>query len=129
MLKLTYTHSGVTLERTVESLEAALRRRVFLGLRMGQSLGLEPTSASLLINGSLPALKALSTAIAESSTNALRLIRRSAAQVEMQLQGYWLASQQGSGEGVFYASNLDPVLESHLLNVWQMSQQDLSCLS
>jgi hypothetical protein len=127
MLKLTYTETGVTLERTFESLEAALRRRVFLGLSMGQPLGLEPTSASLLINASLPALKVLTTAIADSSSHALHLIQRGAAQVEMQLQGYWLAGQCGS-EGIFY-TNLDPVLESQLVSVWQTSQQDLSCLS
>jgi hypothetical protein len=127
MLKLTYTETGVTLERTFESLEAALRRRVFLGLSMGQPLGLEPTSASLLINASLPALQALTTAIADSSSHALQLIQRGAAQVEMQLQGYWLAEQYGS-EGVFY-TNLDPALESQLVSVWQTSQQDLSCLS
>jgi hypothetical protein len=69
----------------------------------------------------------LTTAIADSSSHALHLIQRGAAQVEMQLQGYWLAGQCGS-EGIFY-TNLDPVLESQLVSVWQTSQQDLSCLS
>jgi hypothetical protein len=127
MLKLTYTSTGVTLERSVESLDVAVRRRVMLGLRMGQPLGMEPTSVSLMVNRSVPALKALMSAVASAPASTLRLVQR-AAQVEMQLQGYWLAQQEPLGEGVFMM-NLDPTLEGHLVNIWQASQQDASCCS
>ncbi len=127
MLKLTYTSTGVTLERSVESLEVAVRRRVMLGLSMGQPLGMEPTSVSLMANRSVPALKSLVSAVAIAPASSLRLIQR-AAQVEMQLQGYWLAQQETLGEGVFMM-NLDPTLEDHLVNIWQASQQDASCCS
>lgn len=128
MLKLTYTSTGVTLERSVESLEVAVRRRMLLGLRMGQPLGMEPTSVSLMVNRSVPALKALISAIASAPASTLRLVQKEAAQVEMQLQGYWLAQQEPLGEGVFMM-NLDPTLEGHLVNIWQASQQDASCCS
>jgi hypothetical protein len=127
MLKLTYTSTGVTLERSVESLEIAVRRRVLLGISMGQPLGMEPTSISLMVNRSIPALKALMSAVASAPDSTLRLVQR-AAQVEMQLQGYWLAQQEALGEGVFMM-NLDPTLEGHLVNIWQASQQDASCCS
>jgi hypothetical protein len=128
MLKLTYTSTGVTLERSVESFEATIRRRVLLGLRIGEPVGLEPTSISLLVDHSLPALKGLMGAIAQTPTNALELVRKGAAQVEMRLQGYWLAQQENPGEGIFLM-NADPVLEGYLVNIWQASHQDASCCS
>jgi hypothetical protein len=143
MLKLTYTSTGVTLERSVEPLEVAVRRRMMLGLRMGQPLGMEPTSVSLMVNRSIPGLKALISAVASAPASTLRLVQKEAApaeiqqveiqqvemqQVEMQLQGYWLAQQEPLGEGIFMM-NLDPTLEGHLVNIWQASQQDASCCS
>jgi hypothetical protein len=128
MLKLTYTSTGVTLERSVEPLEVAMRQRVMLGLRMGQPLGMEPTSVSLMVNRSVPALRALMSAVASAPAASLRLIQKEAAQVEMQLQGYWLAQQESLGEGVFMM-NLDPTLEGHMVSIWQASQQDASCCS
>ena len=127
MLKLTYTSTGVSLERSVESLEAAMRRRVLLSLSMGAPLGLEPTSISLMVDRSLPKLKVLMRAISEAPAPALKLIHKEAAQVEMQLQGYWL-SQQEPEQGVFM-TNLDSGLEGHLVDVWRASQQDVSCFS
>jgi hypothetical protein len=127
MLKLTYTSTGVTLERSVESLDVVMRRRILLGLRMGQPLGMEPTSVSLMVNRSVPALKALMNAVASAPASTLRLVPRMA-QVEMQLQGYWLAQQEPLGEGIFMM-NLDSTLENHLVNIWQASQQDASCCS
>ena len=128
MLKLTYTSTGVTLERSVESFEAAIRQRVLLGLRIGEPVGLEPTSVSLLVSHSLPALNGLMREISQTPTNALELTQKGAAQVEMRLQGYWLAQQENQGEGIFFV-NTDPALENHLLKIWQSSHQDASCCS
>jgi hypothetical protein len=128
MLKITYTSTGATLEHSCESLEMTIRRRVMLSLRVGEPLGLEPTSVSLLVNHSLPALKVLVSAIAQTPPHALQLIQRGAAQVEMQLQGYWLAQSKTPGEGVFFA-HFDPALECHLVKIWRTSQQDVSCCS
>jgi hypothetical protein len=134
MLKLTYTSTGVTLERSVESFEATIRRRVLLGLRIGEPVGLEPTSISLLVNHSLPALEGLMRAIAphqesaQTPTNALELIQKGAAQIEMRLKGYWLTQSKNPGEGIFLM-NVEPVLEGYLVNIWQSSHQDASCCS
>lgn len=128
MLKLTYTSTGVTLEHSFEPFEATLRRRVLLGLRMGEPLGLEPISVSLLVSRSLPALRALTGAISRLPTGALQLIQSGADQVEMQLQGYWLAQPETPGTGMFFM-NFDPALEVHLIKIWQTSQQDVSCCS
>ncbi|MGB8702083.1 MAG: alr0857 family protein [Thermosynechococcaceae cyanobacterium] len=126
MLKLTYTSTGVTLERSCESLEAAIRRRVLLGLRLGEPLGLEPTSVSLLADASLSALKGLMGAIAQTQSPTLRLTPRGGNEVELQLQGYWLAQPEPPGEGIFFM-HLDPAIEPHFVNMWQASQQDASC--
>jgi hypothetical protein len=128
MLKLTYTSTGVTLERSVESFEAAIRQRVLLGLRIGEPVGLEPTSISLLVSHSLPALKGLMGAISKTPTNALELIQKGTAQIEMRLQGYWVAQQENLGEGIFFI-NTDPALENHLVQIWQSSHRDASCCS
>jgi hypothetical protein len=128
MLKLTYTSTGVTLERSVESFEATIRRRVLLGLRIGEPVGLEPTSISLLVSHSLPALEGLMRAITQTPTNALELIQKGAAQVEMRLKGYWLVQSESPGEGIFLM-NVEPVLEGYLVNIWQSSHQDASCCS
>jgi hypothetical protein len=128
MLKLTYTSTGVTLERSVEPFEAAIRQRVLLGLRIGEPVGLEPTSVSLLVSHSLPALKGLMAVIVQTPTNALELIQKGAAQVEMRLKGYWLTQSGNPGEGIFLM-NVEPVLEGYLVNIWQSSHQDASCCS
>jgi hypothetical protein len=136
MLKLTYTSTGVTLERSVESFEATIRRRVLLGLRLGEPVGLEPTSVSLLVSHSLPELKGLIGAMATLrsqgphpvSVHPLELIQKGAAQVEMRLQGYWLAQPENPGEGIFFM-NVDPFLEEYLVNIWQSSHLDASCCS
>jgi hypothetical protein len=128
MLKLTYTSTGATLERSVESLATALRRRVLLGLRTGEPLLLEPTSVSLLVSHSLPALQQLKTCIATAPTQTVQLIHKSATQIELQLQGYWLAQPEQVGEGVFYL-NLKNDLEDPLVKLWQSTHQDVSCCS
>lgn len=140
MLKFTYTSTGVILERSVESFEATIRRRVLLGLRLGEPVGLEPTSISLLVSHSLPDLKGLMGAMAtlrsqdshqasaQASVHALELTQKGPAQVEMRLQGYWLAQQENPGEGIFFM-NVDPVLEGYLVNIWQSSHLDASCCS
>ena len=128
MLKLTYTSTGVTLERSVEPFEAVIRQRVLLGMRIGEPVGLEPTSVSLLVSHSLPALKGLMTVIVQTPTNALELIQKGAAQVEMRLKGYWLTQSENPGEGIFLM-NAEPVLEGYLVNIWQSSHQDASCCS
>jgi hypothetical protein len=128
MLKLTYTSTGVILERSVESFEAAIRQRVLFGLRIGEPVGLEPTSISLLVSHSLPALKGLMGVVAQTPTHALELIQKEAAQVEMRLKGYWLAQQENPGEGIFFM-NVEPIIEGYLVNIWQSSHQDASCCS
>jgi hypothetical protein len=128
MLKLTYTSTGVTLERSVEPFEAAIRQRVLLGMRMGEPVGLEPTSVSLLVSHSLPDLKGLMAVIVQTPSNALELIQKGTAQVEMRLKGYWLSQSENPGEGIFLM-NVEPVLEGYLVNIWQSSHQDASCCS
>jgi hypothetical protein len=128
MLKFTYTSTGVTLERSVESFETSIRQRVLLGMRIGEPVGLEPTSISLLVSHSLPDLKRLMAVVVQTPTNALELIQKGAAQVEMRLKGYWLTQSENPGEGIFFM-NVEPVVEGHLVNIWQSSHQDASCCS
>ena len=128
MLKLTYTSMGVTLERSVEPLATALRRRVLLGLRTGAPLLLEPTSISLLVDHALPALRHLRACIDDAPTQTVQLIHKNATQIELQLQGYWLAQPEQVGEGIFFP-NLNDGLEDPLVELWQSTYQDVSCCS
>ncbi len=129
MLKLTYTSTGVTLERSVEFFEVAIRRRVLLGLRIGNPVGLEPTSISLLVKHSLPALKGLRGLITHTPTDALQLVAKGSIQVEIRLKGYWLTQQENfPGEGIFL-TNTHPEVEGHLVQIWKSSHQNASTLA
>ena len=49
MLKLTYTESGLRMERLDQSVEAFIAQRVLLGLRTGTSVTAQPSTASFLL--------------------------------------------------------------------------------
>jgi hypothetical protein len=63
MLKLTYTETGFRLERLAQSLEEWVQGRVILALRVGQSLLVEPSTASFLLPVDLPGLPLLEASV------------------------------------------------------------------
>ncbi|MEM9926593.1 MAG: alr0857 family protein, partial [Cyanobacteria bacterium P01_D01_bin.50] len=56
MLKLTYTENSFYLELLTQSVEEWIQARVILTLRVGQSLCVEPSTASFLLPVDLPGL-------------------------------------------------------------------------
>ncbi len=125
MLKLTYTSSGLLFERSSEDLEAIIRSRVRLGLGVKQPLGLEPRVISIAVDSELPTLPSLLLAIAQHPTSALQVIGQGTCHLELQIQGYWLASATGAG---MFLMALDAALEDPLAGLWQVEQSDASCI-
>jgi len=125
MLKLTYTETGFRLERLAQSLEEWVQGRVILALRVGQSLLVEPSTASFLLPVDLPGLPLLEASVQQEMTQAIALYGCDAEYIEVSLQGSWLAADAESAEGVFVAAMSDRT-EFFLFQLWQDS---LACTS
>ena len=125
MLKLTYTETGFRLERLAQSLEEWVQGRVILALRVGQSLLVEPSTASFLLPVDLPGLPLLEAGVQQEMTQAIALYGCDAEYIEVSLQGSWLAADAESAEGVFVAAMSDRT-EFFLFQLWQDS---LACTS
>ena len=125
MLKLTYTETGFHLERLAQSLEEWVQGRVILALRVGQSLLVEPSTASFLLPVDLPGLPLLEAGVRQETTEEIALCGCDAEYIEVSLQGNWLAVDAESAEGVFVAALSDRT-EFFLFQLWQDS---LACTS
>ena len=125
MLKLTYTETGLYLERLVQSLEEWVRARVILSLRVGQKLLIEPSTASFLLPANLPGLALLQALAQLEKTAAVTISLGDAEYVEVSLRGTWLAADRESAEGDFVVVTSDST-ESFIFKLWQDS---LACAS
>lgn len=126
MLKLTYTETGVHLERVAQSLEEWVFSRVILSLRVGLRLLVEPSTASFLLPADLPGLPLLQSA-AQLETEAIALCVCDAEYIEVSLRGTWLAADEESAEGAFVAAMSDRT-EFFLFKLWQEAQTCASSL-
>ena len=120
MLKLTYTETGLRLERLSVPLETWVAQRVAMTLCAGQRLFLEPSQASFL----LPTKKAQLQCLGELS--AVYRASISIAQVdedcvEVSLKGSWIAENSDAHEGLFITAFSDAV-EAHLYRLWHSTQ-------
>ncbi|MBE9018017.1 MAG: hypothetical protein CLLPBCKN_005434 [Chroococcidiopsis cubana SAG 39.79] len=121
MLKLNYTETGFHLEHLTQSLEEWVAMRAIFALRVGESICIEPSTASFLLPGDLPQLNSLATAIERYGTDEVALEKCDAEYVEICLQGFWLASDAENAAGVFVTS-LSYAIELLLFHLWQESQ-------
>lgn len=124
MLKLTYTETGLRLERLSVPLETWVAQRVAMTLCAGQRLFLEPSRASFLLpakDARLPRLAKLSTA--DQSTISIFPVDEDC--VEVSLQGRWIAESSDAHEGLFIATFSD-ALEAHLYRLWHSTQAHAS---
>lgn len=120
MLKLTYTETGLRLERLSVPLETWVAQRVAMTLCAGQRLFLEPSRASFLLpakDARLPRLAKLSIADKTSIT----IVPVDEDCVEVSLQGSWMAESSDAHEGLFIATFSDAV-EAHLYRLWHSTQ-------
>ncbi len=128
MLKLTYIESGFCLEYLAKSLEEWVQGRVMLALRVGESLCIEPSTASFLLPVDLPELEALAVEVRRQDADAIALLICDAEYVEVSLNGTWLSTDSESAEGVLVAL-MSHSVEFFLLQLWQDAQVSASVLS
>lgn len=128
MLKLTYTERSFYLECLSLSLEEWVAQRVVLAMRVGQSLHVEPSTASFLLPADLPGLEMLEAAIKRHDSEIMDLSRCDAEYMEVTLRGSWLSDGTQEAVGVFVTTMSDRT-EFFLHKIWQEAQACASALS
>jgi hypothetical protein len=125
MLKLTYTESGLRLERLSCSLEDWISQRVTLTLRAGQKLYVEPSCASFLLSADHSGLSRLEKIIEQEQNEAICLEIVDDSFVEVSLKGSWLSERNDAHEGLFIATFTSAV-ELCIYKLWQVTQSEVS---
>ncbi len=122
MLKLTYTEGSFFLECLTLSLEEWVAQRVILALRVGQSLCMEPTTASFLLPVDLPGVEGLQTGIKCHDREIIDLSICDGEYLEVTLRGSWLSNGSEDAVGVFVTMMSDRT-EFFLHKLWQAAQE------
>ena len=128
MLKLTYTQSSFYLECLTLSLEEWVAQRVILSLRVGQSLSIQPSTASFLLPTDLPGLEVFKAEVKRDDTGIVTLCACDAEYMEVTLRGSWLLDSSKDAVGVFFTTMSDRA-EFFLHKLWQESQACASVMS
>jgi hypothetical protein len=128
MLKLTYTESSFDLECLTLSLEEWVAQRVILSLRVGQSLCIEPSTASFLLPVDLPGVEVLRAEVKRDDREIIALCASDTQYMEVTLQGSWLSDSSKDAVGVFFTTMSDRA-EFFLHKLWQEAQACASVMS
>ncbi|MEH1864418.1 MAG: alr0857 family protein [Nostoc sp.] len=128
MLKLTYTESSFDLECLTLSLEEWVAQRVILALRVGQSLCIEPSTASFLLPVDLPGVEVLKAEVKRDDREIIALCASDTQYMEVTLQGSWLSDSSKDAVGVFFTTMSDRA-EFFLHKLWQEAQACTSVMS
>jgi hypothetical protein len=128
MLKLTYTESSFDLECLTLSLEEWVAQRVILALRVGQSLCIEPNTASFLLPVDLPGVEVLKAEVKRDDREIIALCACDAEYMEVTLRGSWLSASSKDSVGVFVTTMSDRA-EFFLHKLWQEAQSCASVMS
>lgn len=121
MLKLTYTETGFHLECLTQSLEDWAQARVILALRVGQSLCVEPSTASFLLPVNLPGIEVLKESIRRCDKEIIAVCVCDAEYLEVTLRGSWMSCGCDDATGVFVTALSDRI-EFFLQKLWQEAQ-------
>lgn len=121
MLKLTYTETGLNLERAAAPLEILIAQRVVLAMRTGQRLHIEPGTASFLLHSDTPGLAQLRRSLQLESHTVMTIAPVDDHFVELSVQGSWIASAIDAEEGVFVTA-LSHVTEMLVMKLWATTQ-------
>ncbi|MEH2174550.1 alr0857 family protein [Nostoc sp.] len=128
MLKLTYTESSFDLECLTLSLEEWVAQRVILALRVGQSLCIEPSTASFLLPVDLPGVEVLRSEVKRDDREIIALCACDTEYMEVTLRGSWLSDSSKDSVGVFVTTMSDRA-EFFLHKLWQEAQSCASVMS
>jgi hypothetical protein len=121
MLKLTYTETDFYLECLTQSIEDWVQARVILALRVGQSLYVEPSTASFLLPVNLPGVDVLKKSAIYSDEETFSIGVCDAEFIEVTLHGSWMSSGCDDANGVFVTKMSDRT-EFFLQKLWQEAQ-------
>ena len=126
MLKLTYTENSFYLELLTESVEEWIQARVILTLRIGQSLCVEPSTATFLLPINLPGLAQLHTQVEQlDNREVIELYACDTEFLEVSLRGYWLSVNAQSISGGF-VTTMSNKTESFLHKLWLEARKSAS---
>ncbi|MEH2066763.1 MAG: alr0857 family protein [Nostoc sp.] len=128
MLKLTYTENSFYLEFITQSLEEWVAQRVILALRVGQTLSVEPSTASFLLPVDLPGVEVLKAEVKRDDREIIALCVCDSEYVEITLRGSWLSDGSEDAVGVFVTTMSDRA-EFFLAKLWQEAQACASVMS
>ncbi|BAZ37964.1 hypothetical protein NIES4101_38930 [Calothrix sp. NIES-4101] len=121
MLKLTYTDTDFYLEYLAQSLEDWVQARVILALRVGQSLCVEPSTASFLLPVDLPGIEMLKRLAICGDREIITVCLCDSEYIEVTLHGSWISSACEDANGVFVTRMSDRT-EFFLHKLWQEAQ-------
>ena len=121
MLKLTYTEGSFYLECLTQSLEDWVAQRVIFALRVGQSLCVEPSTASFLLPVDLPGVELLKAEVKRDDSEIIDLCACDSEYMEVTLRGSWLSDGSEDAVGVFVTTMSDRA-EFFLQKLWQEAQ-------
>jgi hypothetical protein len=130
MLKLTYTEGNFDLECLTHSLEEWVAQRAIFALRVGQSICVQPSTASFLLPVDLPGVEILKDGVKREHSEIMTVSTCDPEYVEVTLRGSWLSSCAEDAVGVFVttmgnssAGDSCPLcIEFFLHQLWQESQ-------
>ena len=126
MLKLTYTENSFYLELLSESIEEWIQARVILTLRIGQSLCVEPSTATFLLPVDLPELEQLHTQVEQLDNHEIiELYACDTEFLEVSLRGYWLSANAQSISGGFVTTTSHNT-ECFLHKLWLEARKSAS---
>lgn len=137
MLKLTYTENSFYLEYLALSLEEWVKTRVILALRVGQSICVEPSTASFLLPADLPGVEALQTEARFANSEIIDVSTSDAECVEISLRGYWLSDGYEDTDGIFVTvindspkgGNFAARTELFVYKLWEAAQACASVMT
>ncbi|MFM2432493.1 MAG: hypothetical protein RLZZ511_3707 [Cyanobacteriota bacterium] len=126
MLKLTYTETGLELERVNASVETVVKRRTILALRLGHPICVQPGRASFLVPIKGLDLRQFKAMIKAESSQPIELCKVDHDCYEMSLRGTWIANSHEAHEGMFVAT-MSEAMEQYVEQVWMAVSATLSC--
>lgn len=121
MLKLTYTETGLHMERVAAPLEVMVAQRVVLALRFGQTLHIERGKAAFLLPATIAELAQLEQALRTEPTLNLTVSPVDDQFVELSVEGSWIAETTEAHEGTFITALSDRI-EFYVFKLWQTTQ-------
>jgi hypothetical protein len=121
MLKLTYTETGLHMERVAAPLEVIVAQRVVLALRFGHTLHIERGKAAFLLPADTAELAQLEQALRTEPNLNLAVSPVDDQFVELSVEGSWIAETTEAHEGTFITALSDRI-EFYVFKLWQTTQ-------